>query len=167
MSANYEGAKSKAEQVLKENFISAPPVDVYEIARNEGLEIEVKDFGDEFNDISGYIKPEIRKIFVNERDPENRRKFTVAHELGHWILHRDKLESEPEKYAVLYRIPLGRPQEDPVEQEANCFAANLLVPDEMLAARREGKSNEELAVEFKVSRDVIGYRLERLSVYER
>lgn len=159
MSADYQGVKLKAEQVLQENFITNPPIDVYEIAKNEGLEIEVKDFGDKFNNISGYIKLEIRTIFVNSRDPENRRKFTIAHELGHWILHRDKLKSEPEKYAVLYRIPLGRPQDDPVEQEANYFAANLLVPEEMLTVRRDEKTEEELAAEFKVSRDVIGYRL--------
>lgn len=162
MPADYEGVKLKAEQVLQENFISNPPIDVYEIAKNEGLEIEIRDFGDKFNAISGYIKPEIRTIFVNSRDPENRRKFTVAHELGHWILHRDKLESEPEKYAILYRIPLGRPQHDPVEQEANFFAANLLVPDQMLTTRRDDKTEEQLAAEFQVSRDVIGYRLNDL-----
>lgn len=162
MLANYQGAKLKAEQVLRENFINNPPIDVYEIAKNEGLEIEIKDFGDKFNNISGYIKPETRTIFVNSRDPENRRKFTIAHELGHWILHRDKLESEPEKYAILYRIPLGRTQDDPVEQEANCFAANLLVPEEMLVARRDEKTEEELATEFHVSRDVIGYRISNL-----
>lgn len=162
MLADYQGVKLKAEQVLQENFINNPPIDVYEIAKNEGLEIEVKDFGDKFNDISGYIKPEIRTIFVNSRDPENRRKFTIAHELGHWILHRDKLKSEPEKYAVLYRIPLGRAQDDPIEQEANYFAANLLVPQEMLTVRKGEKTEEELATEFQVSRDVIGYRLSDL-----
>lgn len=162
MPADYQGVKQKVAQVLLENFITNPPIDVYEIANNEGLEIEIKDFGDKFNNISGYIKLEIRTIFVNSKDPENRRKFTIAHELGHWILHKDKLESEPEKYAILYRIPLGRPQDDPVEQEANWFAANLLVPEEMLAARREGKTEEQLATEFHVSRDVIGYRISDL-----
>lgn len=162
MPADYQGVKQKVEQVLLENFITNPPIDVYEIAKNEGLEIEIKDFGDKFNNISGYIKPEIRTIFVNSRDPENRRKFTIAHELGHWILHKDKLESEPEKYAILYRIPLGRPQDDPIEQEANWFAANLLVPEEMLAVRRGGKTEEQLAIEFHVSRDVIGYRISDL-----
>ena len=164
MSVNYTGVKQKAEQVLRENFITAPPVDIYEIAKNEGLSVEIKDFGDKFNNVSGYIKPEIRTIFVNSRDSENRRKFTIAHELGHWILHRNKLESEPEKYAVLYRIPLGRRQDDPIEQEANYFAANLLVPEEMLVARRNGKTDEELATEFDVSRDVIGYRTRDLSM---
>lgn len=162
MTANYNLAKQKAEEVLQENFITNPPIDVYEIAKNEGLEIEVKDFGDKFNNISGYIKPEIRTIFINSRDPENRRKFTIAHELGHWILHREKLESEPEKYAVLYRIPLGRPQEDPIEQEANCFAANLLVPENMFRDKRQGKTEEQLAQEFNVSRDVIGFRIKHL-----
>ena len=162
MPADYEGVKLKADQVLKENFINNPPIDVYEIAKNEGLDIEIKDFGDEFNNISGYIKPELRKIFVNSRDSENRKKFTIAHELGHWILHKEKLESEPEKYAVLYRIPLGRAQDDPIEQEANYFAANLLVPEEMLIARRDKKTEDELAREFHVSRDVIGYRLSDL-----
>ena len=163
MTANYTRAKEEATKVLQENFITAPPIDVYEIAKNEGLSIETRDFGDKFNNISGYIKPEIKTIFVNSHDAENRRKFTIAHELGHWILHKDKLETEPEKYAILYRIPLGRSQDDPIEQEANCFAANLLVPDEMLKARRDDKEIEQLATEFDVSRDVIGYRIQDLT----
>ena len=161
--ANFQNAKTKAEEILRENYITTPPVDFYEIARNEGLEIETKDFGDEFNNISGYIKPGIRTIYVNSRDSENRRKFTVAHELGHWLLHRNKLEEEPEKYAILYRIPLGRSSGDPVEQEANCFAANLLVPEALLAERMtHAHTEEQLSQEFMVSKDVIGYRVANL-----
>lgn len=158
ITANFTIAKTRAEEILKENYITTPPIDVYEIAKNEGLEIEIKDFGDKFSNISGYIKPEMRTIFINSRDSENRRKFTVAHELGHWLLHRDKLEKEPEKYAILYRIPIGRSSGDPIEQEANYFAANLLVPEALLSGMR-GYTEEQLSKEFMVSKDVIGYRI--------
>jgi len=155
--------KAKADKVLQENFTSEPPVDIFEIAKNEGLIVETKDFGDKFNHISGYIKPEIRTIFVNSKDSESRRKFTVAHELGHWLFHREELENDPRKYAVLFRIPLGRPSKDHVEREANFFAANILVPEEMLNEKKDSNTPEQLAEIFSVSKELIGLRINDLS----
>ena len=96
---------------------------------------------------------------INAADPPNRKKFTIAHELGHWVMHRSLLRDRPE-IGVLLREPLGRADSSPLEQEANAFAANLLVPDNMLKSYRTDDI-VLLAKVFGVSEEVIGYRLKR------
>lgn len=85
--------------------------------------------------LSGLLLPARGEIWVNAKETSrwpHRRRFTISHELGHWCLHRsgDKSvfcrsqsvrESEPE-----------RPAPPPVEEEANVFAASLLMPDELV-----------------------------------
>ena len=61
------------------------------------------------------------------------------------------------KEEILYRKPLNNPGETWMEQEANWFAANLLVPTEMLK-KYEHLSQKEAANIFRVSTSVIGYR---------
>lgn len=158
MSANYEGAIKKAHTILEENYVSTPPVVIDEIARNYGLKIYEIDFEND-SDVAGFIDPKTRTIYVNKDDSDTRKAFTIAHELGHWILHRDKLEQSPEKYAVLYRKPIGGEKDD-VEKEANCFAAHLLVPRKLLDEFRSENDNVIASI-FGVSPELIGYRKEQ------
>lgn len=152
-----------ADEVRAENFQSSPPVDVYEIAQNNGLEIIEVKFPEEQADISGFvtIQDGTGKLYVNLSDSPTRRRFTVAHELGHWRLHRDELRSNPQR-SILFRIAIGKLNNDPIERDANVFAANLLVPLELLREHKSGRSVEELAKLFNVSTEVIGYRLSLL-----
>ena len=162
--ADYDKAIKKATEVLRDNYVLSPPVNPYELAKNYGLEVLEVDFGNEkFKDVAGYIDLETEKIFVNKNDSKNRKKFTVAHELGHYFLHRERMKEDP-NIAVLYRIPLGTLNKDPIEKEANCFAANLLVPEGLLKEKMD--QNEDvnfLADVFKVSRDLIGFRIENVT----
>ena len=73
------------------------------------------------------------------------------------------MKHEPDKFDVLYLFatPIDK---DPVEQEANCFAANLLVPDDMLKRTMEKYDLTKndfsvLANLFGVSAEVMKYRL--------
>jgi len=156
---NYMGARDRAQQVLQENFVVSPPVRVGEIAKNYGLDITEVELGEDFSHVSGFIDPEERVIYVNRSDSDTRKAFTIAHELGHWLLHQDQLKTDPDRYAIVYRIPIGRLNIDPVEKEANVFAANLLVPREWLDKHTD-KNPEEIARIFGVSPEVIGYRLQ-------
>lgn len=159
--ADYKKAEEQAKEVWKQNFILSVPFDLEEIARNYGLEVVEVDFGEKFSNIAGYLKE--KTIFVNGLDGENRKKFTIAHELGHFLLHQKELEEHPSQYAVLFRITIGKMNNDPVEKEANCFAANLLVPEEMLREKLTQKIGiPQLAEIFGVSQDVIGYRIQIL-----
>lgn len=157
----YKKAISEAERLIKENFLDdVLPVDILAIVESCGLSVEETSFtglglGDE--EIAGFIDPEEKIIYVNDEDSENRKVFTIAHELGHWILHKSKLIAEPDKYAILYRRPLGQVNDDQVEKEANCFAGNLLVPREKLMKFKH-YDNKTLSALFGVSVDVIGFR---------
>ena len=67
---------------------------------------------------------------------------------------------EPERYSVLPRFQ--RPDKsDPFEQEANCFAANLLVPKRLLAPVKHA-SPAQLASIFAVSREMMENRLKNV-----
>lgn len=168
---DYTRAKQCAEEVLRDNLVTSPPVNVFSIVRNYGLDIAYASFS-EYENVAGFINLETRQIVVNDLDSGSRQKFTVAHELGHWIMHRQLLESNPDQ-GVLLRLPLGKPDPDPREKEANTFAANLLVPDQFLLP--DFKAGERLkdlaggekllATVFGVSSDVIAFRLRNLGTY--
>lgn len=162
--ANWQKAKSKAEEILRENHISEPPVPVVELIQNYGY--EVKEVELPFN-VAGFVDPKKRVVYVNAFDSDTRKAFTVAHELGHIVLHSEALEKDP-NIGVLLRQPLGRRTEDELEQEANCFAANLLVPYEMFEEKREtyGRlaTTKILGNLFGVSPEVIRYRLHDLEI---
>lgn len=153
--ADYKAAKRKAASVLQENFILEPPVRVDQIAAAYGLRVTEVAFPPEHDDVSGFIDLDNSCIVVNKNDPVTRRIFTVAHELGHWLLHREQILADPER-AIVLRVAAGK-NSDPMEQEANCFAAELLVPKEFLA-RYKDQSIEMQAKIFGVSTEVISYR---------
>jgi Zn-dependent peptidase ImmA (M78 family) len=95
---------------------------------------------------------------VNQDDAGVRQTFTVAHELGHKVLHEEWAKSEA--YKVLWR-DLRRQTKDRWEQEANAFAANLLMPRQMVDTYRKVPLSV-LAKIFAVSEDVARYRLKNL-----
>ncbi len=161
--ANYKKAIEAAEKVLKDNFVSGPPIPVEEIAQNFGFTTKAVSFPKN-EDVSGIIKPKEKVIYINKNDSLTRQNFTIAHELGHWLLHNEILIEGDGKYNVLFRRSIGQLNNDPVESEANCFAANLLVPNKYLKEYKVLIKNNIidsgiLAPLFKVSGEVIGYRL--------
>jgi len=168
MSANYTKAKTIAEEVLQENYIIHPPVPVFELVKNYGYKVVEVELD---NNIAGFVNPTQQVIYVNVQDSPTRKAFTVAHELGHIKLHTTELEKNPD-LGILYRRPLGKKDDDEKEQEANCFAANLLVPQNMLeeitAKYKDilpGDNGVDiLSTIFGVSRDVIGFRQHDLSI---
>jgi len=150
---NFTRAKELAREVLDANFITAPPIQIHELAENYGLRVFVAEFDD--SDIAGTINLEEACIVVNSYDSIERQAFTIAHELGHWLLHKEN-PGLNEGVTIFLRKPLGG-ETDWWEKEANWFAANLLVPKEMLD-RYEGRDEREVAKIFGVSPSVIGYR---------
>lgn len=155
-------AIDEAKKVLSDNFVTQAPVPIYDIARKSGLRIEVTPFPTKFSHIQGFITKDnsAYTMYVNANDSEGERNFTIAHELGHWKLHKSELEKDLNK-SVLFRLPLAELNKDPLEDAANEFAASLLIPDDILK-QNEGKSPSDLARIFGVSEDVIGYRLKLL-----
>ena len=99
--------------------------------RRKRRERFVRRIGKNAEIVSGLVDFPNARPYVNRSDNLERQIFTVAHELGHWLLHKDIYESDPERYNVLPRF--SNPFRDgPLEQEANRFAASLLVPKRLL-----------------------------------
>lgn len=153
---SYNFVKDQVQKILKENYIDTPPVNAKELAENYGLTVNFVDFPEKYKSVCGFIDFENATMYVSNADKTVRQNFTIAHELGHWILHRENQQA----YKVLLRRPIGGETED-MEKEANVFAAELLVPADMLKKyKKQGLSNFELAEIFMVSESVINYRLE-------
>jgi Zn-dependent peptidase ImmA (M78 family) len=142
--------------------ITEPAVDPLQIARDLGVFVYFADFhGDEQN-ISGYFDCVSGTIYVNRKENARRMMFTVAHELGHKVLHEEWAKSND--YSALMRDSFYSADE-PHEKEANAFAANLLVPRFMLDKYRKMTDIEGLSKLFIVSAPVIRNRLKKGGLY--
>ena len=82
-------AQSQASKLLQLLKIYEPPVDVFSIAAQLDIPVVFRDFDD---DVSGMlvIRDGQATIGVNEQNHTNRQRFTVAHEIGHFILHKPR-----------------------------------------------------------------------------
>lgn len=141
---------------------SEPPIPVYEIAREKGLEVYVTDFEEVADVFSGFCDFKNDNIFLNQADTPKKQYLTAAHELGHWILHKDIYTANPEKYMFMPRRKLAD-TEDPMEKEADHFAACLLMPRFLVKEFYSNSLVAELADMFNVSRTLMEKRLRSIS----
>ncbi len=140
---------------LRENH-KKPPIKLSKIAVYLGLDIYgSREFG---KNISGkiYIKNGKYRIVVNLEKEKVRQRFTVAHEIAHFILHKEQIGDgliEDE----LYRSELSNEQ----EKEANELAADIIMPMPILMteARKYNFDISELARLFQVSEIAMAIRL--------
>lgn len=148
-------------------YTRTAPVDVIGLAEELGVPIVYEDLGD---DVSGVIRqadhaPNGYEIAVNEAHAETRKRFTIAHELGHFIYHRDFLgrgTGDTRAYRAEPGTGFPNPHITPREErQANAFAANLLMPLALIAEFRERgvRSSALLAQIFKVSEEAMRIRL--------
>lgn len=142
---------------IVQKYQKKPPIRVFDLAR--ALGIKVFKAHDWENDVSGLIKKKWDGNYVimtNAKHPTVRRRFTVAHEIAHFALHRD-LVGDGIADDALYRSGLG----GSIERQANNYAANLLMPWHLITSELEKGINsiEELAEKFKVSKTAMSIRL--------
>lgn len=155
LKARYALAKASADE-LTEHY-EFPPIPVTEIAGQCGVQVLAHGFDRYSESMAGFCNFRRQSIYVNATDNIRRQYFTIAHELGHWVLHREYFLKEPEKYQVLPRMQNPN-KGDVFEQEANCFAANLLVPSRLLNPVR-GSHLVLLCEMFMVSESMMTHRL--------
>lgn len=121
----------KVEELLKKSEITTLPIPVEKIARTLGLEVKYEPLE---GDLSGCIVRQGGKaiIGINSQQHENRQRFTLAHEIGHYLLHQE------DDMFVDHAFKMNRKGSSTngacsfVESEANCFAAELLMPTHFL-----------------------------------
>jgi hypothetical protein len=147
-------------QAIIRRFQNSTPVDVTKISEALGLRVWESD--DLPNGISGKIMrdpvnggPEKFSIVVRASDPFVRKRFTVAHELAHYVLHRNLIGSELSD-DVLYRSGLTTRQ----EAQANGLAADILMPKHLINQTITFEVNpDKLAKQFQVSTQAMRIRL--------
>jgi Zn-dependent peptidase ImmA (M78 family) len=161
-----------AKKLLARHDIFAPPVLVEDIALDEGLKV-VRSAAD-WNE-SGFLLRDSSEtiIGINSRNAPKRQRFTIAHELGHWMLHDNKRLIVDQSVMLYKRNDVSSQATDEQEIEANSFAAELLMPRSMVrevakTLRSNATSREDfvtaIAREFDVSIEAMGYRLINLGV---
>jgi Zn-dependent peptidase ImmA (M78 family) len=162
----------EAKRLLAELNVTNPPVPVDRIARHLGARIRFSPFDGEISGMS-YIKDGVPIIGVNSLHPPNRQRFTIAHECGHLVLHRDLISKEvhvDKKFAVLRRDDRSATGTEQVEIDANRFAAELTMPHAFLLRALgndvididDSDLVNKLAKEFKVSADAMKLRMTNL-----
>jgi Zn-dependent peptidase ImmA (M78 family) len=155
---DYRRAEREALRILYKSGIYEPPVNPVQIARSLGVSVHFVNFSEGHKEVAGLYDPKSDAIFVNKEEAGVRQTFTIAHEIGHKVLHEEWAKSEA--YKVLWRDPT-RQAKDRWEQEANAFAANLLMPRQMVDDYR-GFPLSFVAKIFAVSELAAGHRLKYL-----
>lgn len=163
-------AKRAAQKILK-NFGRSIPVDVKTIIENLNITVRVQPMEDAMSGML-VVKEGRAVIGVNQSHHPNRQRFSLAHELGHFILHSRQTPVFVDASTIFFRDELAAEGNDLVEIEANTFAAELLMPEDTL--RRlirqhpldafDDKAVQRLASLFGVSVQALTIRLAKLGL---
>lgn len=140
---------------------SSLPVQTVPLAQELGLKVwHVPNWPDnlsgkivrseEYGGTSGYA------VFVNQNHHPNRRRFTTAHEIAHFVLHHDSI-GDGIVDDGLYRSTLS----NAMEAQANNLAADILMPRAQINQQIANgiSSVTELAQRFQVSESAMSIRI--------
>lgn len=176
--ARVQKAIREAQRVLQQHKISRAPVDIERLARKWAHVMKQPLDGG----ISGMLVPlpaavDGRQwaVVVNDSHSDVRQRFTIAHELGHLLLHGYTAAHADRTFKVRLRDSHSSEGSVAEEIEANRFAAELLMPTELLRRKLlnhtmeyapENQSGDrelaKLAQEFNVSKQALQIRLSSL-----
>ena len=170
---NREDVSRFAADLLAKSGVLGPPVPVEQIAVAHGIQI-VRSAA-EWSE-SGFLLRDSDRVIIgiNGRNSPKRQRFTIAHELGHWLMHDGQHLIVDQSVMINKRDDVSSQATDWQEIHANQFAAELLMPKDFVIdeLRRRMSSDigsrEELitmlARAFDVSSDAMGWRLINLGV---
>ena len=151
---------AEVKSVLDE-FTQSAPVDVLGVAKRFGVHVYSAKLADKISGVlvrdpsygseSGFV------IFVDQDEPAYRQRFTAAHELGHFVLHKDSIGDRVEDNYLLRSEGMTNKQ----EREANRFAAALLMPLDVIESEMASGNTtvSGLANAFNVSPTAMSIRL--------
>lgn len=148
---------SHVREKAKANQIETSPLNVEELIRSYGIELKRRPLADE---VSGHLKVENGEwnITVNSLHHPNRQRFTLAHELAHFLLHAGYSEEFIDK--KLFRDNSS----NSMERQANSFAGALLMPEDDFRkfVRSVSSSIGNIAEHFGVSPMAVRMRAREL-----
>ena len=130
------------------------PVKITDIANDFGIKV----YKSTMSGISGAILKEDKEyvIYINSEDGRNRQRFTIAHEIAHYVLHKDKIGNNLTDNAM-YCSRLS----NVLEKQANRLAYEILMPVKFVMEYiNENKNISQMASLFEVSEEAVKIRLE-------
>lgn len=136
---------------LLANWDGNLPIDPESFARKCGLEVRSEPELKELQ-LSGFLDCPNHTILYNPFEPNYRIRFTIAHELGHYLLGHGSSNRGN-----------ARSNMQTIEVQANRFAAELLMPEAAVRSNL-GLSSSALCELFGVSPSALEYRLKNLGV---
>lgn len=148
-----------AEDVLGQNaYDNSLPVPTEKIAERLGYKITRFFPHDSLKEVSGIVDHERKVISLNSEETARRQRFTLAHEIGHIVLHKGES-------FVDYRKAILDPS-DPREREANRFASELLMPADPFFQYwiKFNGDVPRMAVKFAVHQEAIEHRAKELKI---
>ena len=163
--------EKRALQILKDHKMLEIPVDPLKVAKCLNIRVMNAKFSEP--DKSGAVTKRggSISIYLNYDDISARKRFTIAHEIGHYILHINAadddieiVDTEDNFRSVNYEFQEWD-QSKRMEWEANVFAAAILMNEELV--RREWEKEKDLkllAWKFQVSESAMAIRLSNLGI---
>jgi Zn-dependent peptidase ImmA (M78 family) len=173
--------ENKAALLLIECKVYEPFVPIEQIVMKKDIHIVPYDFDDEVSGVL-VIKDNVATIGYNKANSKERIRFTIAHELAHHTLHWKPLSKSNQEVFVdkdlfmKFRNTLNEYNKEEIlmEQQANAFAAALLMPKHFIEKElnkveyqrlKETDIIQKLASRFKVSEPAMTYRLANLQMF--
>ena len=173
----------RATDLLSRIGLMNAPVDVETAAAKLGVQVHFQPLEDDFSGMLA-LKDGAAHIIVNSKHHPNRQRFTIAHELGHFEMHRPESDDRlfvDKKFTIYQRSGPASSEKYKSsesattyveEREANLFAEALLVPDALLKKSLDEKNIEVamidefdvslLASMFGVSEQMMAIKIEKL-----
>lgn len=170
-----DACERSAVSVLRNASVTSYPVPVETIAEHLGINLQKEPMIDDLSGMCFYSNG-TPIIVVNAKHSPNRQNFTIAHEIGHVVLHQSELRKKAfvdKKITVLHRDGKASSGKYQAEIEANQFAAALLMPKQLIhrymkennlsyGLRDDDDAVSKMAEAFGVSTTALAIRLGRV-----
>lgn len=150
-------ARSRAQQLLYLAGVKHAPIDVSALAEILGFDVIPFPFPPNIHGVT-FIEGEVRAIGVNKDQPKTRRRFSIAHEIGHFLSgHISFDDGDLHVEDSLAWFDSYNQQ----EREANEFAAELLMPESFLREDADPGALDvpRLARKYEVSEQALWIQL--------
>jgi Zn-dependent peptidase ImmA (M78 family) len=166
-----ERAIIRAKRLRLEFSLEGPRVDVEAIANGLGIVVKRDKKVLEEEGLSGLVKRSSEEgkglILLNDKTNKLRQRFTIAHEIGHFLLHASD-DIHVDEARVYFRGNATSRDFDLKETEANYFAAELLMPTEWIVndLKQEERFSDDMveryAKRYEVSISAMSVKLSSL-----
>lgn len=161
----------KSEMSIVARHLEGAPVNLQAAFAELGIEYEEIRMED---GVSGSITRNGDKftVAINLLESPNRQRFTAAHELAHYLLHRDLMHTDGGKMNRHMDRLYGAPEDNPAspftrqhEVQANRLAAQIVMPAPLVRAKFATQPDVgQLAIDFGVSKAAMDIRLKTIGL---